>query len=195
MKLRAPLSLAAIILAGTLASCSAGNNEDNGNQVDGKVTAQSTANPSAGPTNTPDASSIPEIPIEADPVESAAPESDEAPAPVAPAVPAKPVEPEKLELPAEAALGEVEDGQTKTDMTYVAEKLKAHIAAHGKPKTDNWLEAIAADTPDWNGATDIGFSLSDDGTWSLHGWNPNDPNYKDFNTALEYHSVEGFIAP
>lgn len=195
MKLRAPLSLAAIILAGTLASCSAGNNEDNGNQVDGKVTAQSTANPSAGPTVTPDASGVPDAAPDAEPVVSAAPESNEAPAPVDPEVPSEPVVPEKLELPAEAALGELKDGQTKTDMAYVAEKLKAHIAAHGKPKTDNWLEVIAADTPELSDATDIGFSLSDDGTWTLHGWNPSDPNYKDFNTALEYHSVEGFIAP
>jgi len=192
MKSRLQVTLTAIILASLLTSCSAGSNENqNPESATSPTTATESANPVAERTKaaSTEAESTEEV-TETVPDISGEPNevSDiEATVPVE----TGPVTEEPVSVEPETA--EAKDGPTKKNLTYVAEKLSSYIAKNEIPSTTDGISGIAGDLPEFDDTTDIAYMKNEDGSWLLRAWNPEDANYKDSNTALTYHSVQGFL--
>lgn len=181
MTTRIHLSLAAIALAAALVSCSSGGTTppSPGVSQNAETSTQGTTDTST-PTVAPDITGEPNEPstVEATvPVEEVKDTGEEA-------------------VPAVPETADVKDGPTKKNLTYVAEKLTAYISTNGVPSTEDGITGIAGDLPDFEDeTTDIAYMVNPDGSWLLRAWNSTDGNYRDFNSALTYHSVNGFVIP
>lgn len=191
MKLRLSLAVAMLAIAGTLTSCTVGNQNPTGD------TGVAGNNPTGAPAETP----TPEATETLEPVavETPAPEAEMA-LPTNEDGSAIQIAPFPDGAPVPAA--ELEGSRTAAHMRFIASRLDAFLAANGVPEDwqmngFDYISTIYTDAEDkaWDKDIMTPYMGKPDGSYSLRGWGEHgaDPKHTDYNTGLNYVSGKGFV--
>lgn len=203
MNLRIPLAVVLIAVAGTLTSCTLGN--ENAATPNTGVTGN---NPTGAPAETP----TPE-PTE---TETVMPEAEAAPLPAAPEGPGAASDPQGFTPGQPIPDAELAGSPTAKQMRFIAARLDAVLAggvpADWAPRLqegnvelteaegrDCWSYIAViytqAEQDAWNNDIQTPYMCYADGSYKLSGWSQSgsDPKYHDFNSSLEYESGKGFV--
>jgi hypothetical protein len=193
MNLRIPLAVALIAVAGTLTSCTLGN--ENAPVPSTGITGN---NPTGAPSETP----TPE-PTE---TESVMPEAETAPLPAAPEGPGTASDPQGFTPGQPIPDAELTGSRTAKQMRFIASRLDAALAggvpanwASGAEGEDCWTYISViytqAEQDAWDNDIRTPYMCYPDGSYKLSGWSQSgaDPKYHDFNSSLEFESGKGFV--
>lgn len=191
MSTRIHLAAALIAVSAALTSCTVGN--PNPPALDTGVGAN---NPTGAPAETP----------------TPTPTETETPAPEAAALPPAPTGPGAASDPQGFTPGEpipdavLAGSPTAKHMRFIASRLDAVLAggvpanwASGGAGEDCWSHISViwtqAEQDAWNNDIRTPYMCYPDGSYELSGWSESgaDPQYKDFNSSLEYESGKGFV--
>lgn len=191
MKLRISLAVAMLAVAGTLTSCTVGNQNPTGDT--GVAGTNPTGAPLWTPTPEPTVTEIPNTEVTLAPeVEMTPPtNADGSAIEIAPFPDGGPV-------PA----AELQGSRTAAHLQFLAARLDAFLAANGVPADwqmngFSYISTIYTDAEDkaWDDDIMSGFMGKPDGSYFMRGWAENgaDPQHPDDNHGLNYVSGKGFV--